>query len=100
MDSSVVRSVGIDEAAGVYTTPVQVPPPSAEALAEMDAISLERAVAETQSALTAAEANLARTKAGPRPEDVAAAAQAVTCGRIRGGIERAGDGRARLAAPL
>ena len=46
--------------------------PAGQLLAELDAISLGRAVAEAEAALAAAEANLARTKAGPRPEDVAA----------------------------
>jgi HlyD family secretion protein len=60
--------------------------PSGQPLAELDAISLERAVAEAQVALSAAEANLARTKAGPRPEDVAAAEQAVTAAEANVGV--------------
>jgi multidrug resistance efflux pump len=47
-------------------------------LAELEAVQLARAVAEAQAALSTAEADLARIKAGSHPQDVAAAQEAVT----------------------
>ena len=46
-------------------------------LVELDAVPLTRAVAEAQAALLAAQADLARVKAGPRSQDVAAAEEAL-----------------------
>jgi len=48
-----------------------------EKLVELDAIQLERGVAEAWAALAAAEAELSRIRAGAHPQDIAAAEQAV-----------------------
>jgi HlyD family secretion protein len=50
-------------------------------LIEIDAVQLARTVAEAQAALAATEADRARVKAGPHPQDVAAAEQAVAAAR-------------------
>lgn len=47
-----------------------------QVLVELDAVQLERAVAEAQAALSAAEADLARVRGGAHPQDIAAAEQA------------------------
>jgi len=46
-------------------------------LSELDAVQLARAVAEAEAALSAAQANLARVRAGAHPQDIAAAEEAV-----------------------
>jgi HlyD family secretion protein len=53
------------------------PVKSGQPLVELESVQFERAVAEAQAALLAAEANLARVKAGAHPQDIAAAEQAV-----------------------
>jgi multidrug efflux pump subunit AcrA (membrane-fusion protein) len=63
-----VRSVLVNEGQPVT---------AGQPLVELEAVHLGRAVAEAQAALSAAEANLAQVKAGPHPQDVAAAEQAV-----------------------
>jgi HlyD family secretion protein len=60
-----------------------------QALIELDAVQLARAVAEAQAALSAAEADLARVKAGPRAQDLAAAEQAVAAARANLSVAQA-----------
>jgi HlyD family secretion protein len=50
---------------------------SGQLLMELEAVQLERAVAEAEAALSTAEADLARVKAGAHPQDIAAAEEAV-----------------------
>lgn len=63
-----VRAVHVEEGQEVV---------AGQILVELDAVQLERAVAEAQAALSAAEADLARVKAGAHPLDITAAEQAV-----------------------
>ena len=57
-----------------------------ERLAELDALQLERAVAEAQAALAAAEAGLAQVRAGAHPQDIAAAEEAVVAAQAQVGV--------------
>lgn len=55
-------------------------------LIEIDAVQLARAVAEAQAALSMAETNLARVRAGTHPQDIAAAEQAVAAAQANVGV--------------
>ncbi len=66
-------------------------------LIQLDAVRLVRAVAEAQSALTAAEADLARLKAGAHPQDVAAAEQVVAAAKADIQMAEAGVDAAEAA---
>jgi HlyD family secretion protein len=59
-------------------------------LIQLDAVRLARAAAEAQAALSAAEADLARLKAGAQPHDVAAAEQAVAAAQANVQMAEAG----------
>ena len=66
-------------------------------LIQLDAVRLARAVAEAQAALTAAEADLARLKAGAHPQDIAAAEQAVAAAKADVQMAEAGVDAAEAA---
>lgn len=58
-------------------------------MAELNAVQLERAVAESTAALLAAEADLARVKAGAHPQDIASAEQALAAAEANVAVARA-----------
>ncbi len=66
-------------------------------LIQLDAVRLNRAVSEAQAALSAAEADRARLKAGAHPQDIAAAEQAVAASRADIQIARAGVDASKAA---
>lgn len=72
-----VESVAVEEGQDVI---------AGQSLAELDAVQLERAVAEAQAALSAAEADLARIKAGAHPQDIAAAEEAVAAAEANANV--------------
>jgi HlyD family secretion protein len=57
-----------------------------EQLAELEAVQLERTVAEAQAALSVAEASLAQVLAGAHPQDIAAAEEAVAAAQANAGV--------------
>ena len=70
---------------------------SGQPLIQLDAVRLNRAVSEAQAARSAAEADLARLKAGAHPQDVAAAEQAVAAAKADIQIAKAGVDAAEAA---
>jgi HlyD family secretion protein len=66
------------------------PVTAGQPLIQLDAVRLARAVAEAQAALAAAEADLARLKAGAHPQDLAAAEQAAAAAKAD--VQMAGAG--------
>jgi HlyD family secretion protein len=58
-------------------------------LIELDAVQLERAVAEAEAALAAAQTNLDRVRAGAHPQDLAAAEEAVAAAVANVGVAQA-----------